>query len=55
VKVLDLGYSPPAAGGPDVSPDGKRFLVLEPPTLSTPDLVVVQQWDEELKALVPRR
>lgn len=36
----------------DVSPDGKRFLVIEPPTNAPPDLVVVQHWDEELKALV---
>ena len=36
----------------DVSPDGKRFLVIEPPKNATPDLVVVQHWDEELKALV---
>lgn len=39
----------------DVSPDGKRFLVLEPPTRSALDLVVVQHWDEELKALAPAR
>jgi serine/threonine-protein kinase len=56
-KVLEPGYWSSASVGAhyDVSPDGKRFLVLEPPTLSAPDLVVVQHWDEELKALVPSR
>jgi serine/threonine-protein kinase len=56
-KVLEPGYWSSVSVGAhyDVAPDGKRFLVLEPPTLSAPDLVVVQQWDEELKALVPRR
>jgi serine/threonine-protein kinase len=56
-KVLEPGYWSSASVGAhyDVSPDGKRFLVLEPPTLSAPDLVVVQQWDEELKSLAPRR
>jgi serine/threonine-protein kinase len=57
VKVLDPGYWSSTSVGAhyDVSPDGKRFLVLQPPMLSAPDLVVVQQWDEELKALVPWR
>jgi eukaryotic-like serine/threonine-protein kinase len=39
----------------DVSPDGRRFLVVEPPALTTPDLVVVQHWTEELKTLAPSR
>jgi eukaryotic-like serine/threonine-protein kinase len=39
----------------DVSPDGRRFLVVEPPALSTPDLVVVQHWTEELKTLASSR
>jgi hypothetical protein len=39
----------------DVSPDGKRFLVVIPPRekADPPDVVVVQHWDEELKRLVP--
>jgi hypothetical protein len=36
----------------DVSPDGKRSLVVTPPkdVADPPDLVVVQHWDQELKA-----
>ncbi|MGH9255516.1 MAG: hypothetical protein ACRD3C_13225 [Vicinamibacterales bacterium] len=40
----------------DVSPDGRRFLVLKSasdPTAPPPQLVVVQHFDEELKRLVP--
>jgi hypothetical protein len=34
---------------------GKRFLVVTPPRDQSepPDLVVIQHWDEELKARVP--
>jgi dipeptidyl aminopeptidase/acylaminoacyl peptidase len=39
----------------DVSPDGTRFLVIDPPKIAPPELVVVQNWDEELKALVPSK
>jgi serine/threonine protein kinase/Tol biopolymer transport system component len=39
----------------DVSPDGKRVLVVDPPVLTTPDLVVVQHWNEELKTLLPQQ
>jgi serine/threonine-protein kinase len=41
----------------DVSADGKRFLVIknaEGPTIS-PQLFVVQNWDQELKRLVPTK
>jgi hypothetical protein len=43
----------------DVSPDGRRFLVLKlaasaPSDVST-RLVVVQNWTEELKRLVPTK
>ena len=56
-KVLQPGYWSSASVGVhyDISPDGKRFLVLEPPKLSAPDLVVVQNWQGELDALVPLR
>ena len=40
----------------DVSPDGQRFLVLtsaNDPTARPSQLVVVQHFDEELKARVP--
>jgi Tol biopolymer transport system component len=55
VKVLDPGYwSREALIGPaiDISPDGKRFLVVTPPrdVADPPDLVVIQHWDQELEA-----
>ena len=42
----------------DVSPDGSRFLMIRNadganPAASPPSIVVVQQWTEELKRLVP--
>lgn len=41
----------------DVSPDGQRFLVIKPvsenETTSAPSLIVVQNWLEQLKRLVP--
>jgi Tol biopolymer transport system component len=45
----------------DVSPDGKRFLVIkdardsDTKSSATPGLVVVQNWVEELKALLPAK
>jgi Tol biopolymer transport system component len=41
----------------DVSPDGKRFLIIKPPTATTtpPQIVVVQHFDQELKPLVPTK
>lgn len=51
-----------AAGNPgrtyDISPDGQRFLVIKPgggsdQTAAPPSLIVVQNWGEELKRLVP--
>lgn len=59
VKVLAPGYWSRMQIGPnyDVSPDGKRFLVVTPPReqADPPELVVVQHWNEELKARVPAR
>ena len=42
----------------DISPDGRRFLVIKQPESVTenrepPRLIVVQHWDQELKRLVP--
>jgi hypothetical protein len=41
----------------DVSPDGRRFLMIKAPGTEAgaapPALIVVQHWDEELKRLVP--
>jgi hypothetical protein len=39
-----------------VSPDGKRFLVVKPAPATqatAPQIIVVQNWFEELKRLVP--
>jgi eukaryotic-like serine/threonine-protein kinase len=37
----------------DVSPDGQRFLMIRPASGSAPNIIVVQNWQEELKRLVP--
>jgi eukaryotic-like serine/threonine-protein kinase len=58
-KVLEGAYATvgPASGRTyDVSADGKRFLVLKraPATdATTPKIIVVQHWFEELKRLAP--
>ena len=40
----------------DVSTDGKRFLMVkQPANQATPQIVVVQNWREELKRLVPTK
>jgi serine/threonine-protein kinase len=69
-KVLDtrLYYAPPAPSGIglvpgrtyDVSPDGRRFLLIKPlmptdsdATPTPPSLTVVQGWTQELRRLVP--
>jgi Tol biopolymer transport system component len=40
----------------DVSTDGKKFLMVKQPANQTaPQIVVVQNWQEELKRLVPTR
>jgi hypothetical protein len=60
VAVVKGTYSSPQTGRMyDVSPDGRRFLLIKevrpqgeaaaPP----PQLIVVQHWSEELKRLVP--
>jgi WD40 repeat protein len=38
----------------DVAPDG-RFVGIENPNASLPSLIVVQNWDQELKRLVPAK
>jgi len=38
----------------DVSPDGRRFLLLKAQSSDTPSLVVVVNWQEELKQRTPR-
>ena len=40
----------------DVSNDGKKFLMVkQPANQAAPQIVVVQNWVEELKRLVPTR
>ena len=41
----------------DVSGDGKRFLMVKPPArqAAAPQIVVVQNWFEELRRLVPAK
>jgi serine/threonine-protein kinase len=59
MKLFDGRYL--GAGGTsgrtyDVSPDGQRFLMIKAPGadagVAAPAIIVVQQWDEELKRLV---
>jgi hypothetical protein len=58
VKLLDgTGY---AGGGSaasaytyDLSRDGRRFLMIKEGNATPPALVLVQNWTEELKRLVP--
>jgi Tol biopolymer transport system component len=37
----------------DVSPDGQRFLMIRPASGSAPNIIVVQNWTEELKRRLP--
>jgi hypothetical protein len=42
--------------GYDVTPDGRRFLMVqqkERPAATAADMILVQNWTEELKARVP--
>ena len=60
-KLLEGRYVMTAGGTPgrnyDVSPDGQRFLMMKEasadPTAAPPQIIVVQNWVEELKRLVP--
>jgi hypothetical protein len=57
--LFERPYQPPPATFPnyDVSPDGQRFLMLKPSeetsSASLTQMVVVQNWFEELKQKVP--
>jgi hypothetical protein len=61
-KLFEGGYYAPLGGTDrvyDVSPDGRRFLMIKPvgspeQTAAPTSLIVVQNWFEELKRLVPR-
>jgi serine/threonine-protein kinase len=60
-KVFDAKYAQPyPARYYDVSPDGQRFLMIKDSAASDPNatpasMVVVLNWTEELKRLVPVR
>jgi len=58
VKLLDgAGYAGGGSFGSgrmyDLSRDGRRFLMIKEGNATAPALVVVQNWDQELKRLVP--
>jgi serine/threonine-protein kinase len=63
VKVLAPGYwlrfadQTGRGRGYDISPDGKRFLVVTPPkeVADPPELVVIQHWDQELEERVAKK
>ena len=61
MKLLEGRYYTGTGSGRayDVSPDGQRFLMIKAPggdsTASSPSVIVVQHFDEELKRLVPTR
>jgi hypothetical protein len=56
VKVLDPGYwsrfGDQAGRQYDISPDGKRFLVVTSPreVADPPELLVIQHWNQELES-----
>ena len=50
--VLDVGFAAEPAF--DVSRDGERFLMIQRDASSKRSLVVVLNWLEELKRLVPK-
>jgi Tol biopolymer transport system component len=59
-KAVEGPYSTTSSVSPrtyDVSTDGKRFLVLKQPVnrVAAPQIIVVQNWFEELKANVGAR
>lgn len=58
IKLIDRNYFSGAGSGLtyDVSPDGQRFLMIKAPgTDALPGLILVQNWFEELKRLVPTK
>ncbi len=56
-QVLLSGWPAPPVGGGishyDVTPDGNRFLMLQPPEATPSYINVVLDWFDELKRLVP--
>lgn len=54
-KLIEERYMQFPRGAHDVSPDGQRFLMTGRRQTSTPTIVVVQNWHEELQRLVPTK
>ena len=58
-KIVDGPYVTSSSGSGrtyDVSPDGRRFLMVkQPATRASAQIVIVQNWFEELRRLVPGR
>jgi hypothetical protein len=61
-KLFDTpGFFNPAVPGRqrDIAPDGQRFLMIKEgggdQTTTPPQIIVVQNWHEELKRLVPTK
>jgi hypothetical protein len=50
-------YRPGDNGGPDydVLPDGKRFVMIRETAQDIREIVIVQNWFEELKRLAPMK
>jgi hypothetical protein len=48
-----LGRAAPAAPNYDVSLDGRTFLMVQQAAMATSSVVIVINWFEELKRLVP--
>jgi serine/threonine protein kinase/Tol biopolymer transport system component len=57
IRLFDRAYTTPVGFRTyDVSPDGQRFLMIkEDQNATTPGMVVVEHWSEELKARVPTK
>jgi len=56
--VFDGNYETALPANFDVSPDGRRFVMLKaiaPTVRETPHLIVVQNWFDELERLAPRK
>ena len=55
--VFEASYVTGFGATYDISPDGKRFLMIKPDrpdnAATAPHLVLVQNWTDELKRLVP--
>jgi serine/threonine-protein kinase len=60
-RVIETHYAAPGGARPyDVAPDGQRFLMIKDLStaddkVTSPSLVVVERWFEELKARLPAR